>query len=838
MNSNHTIDLNGDWNLHWFDQLRGGAIDRLLLDQPDLSRALPARVPGSVHLDLIRAGLIDDPVEGLNVYKARWVEETIWHYQRFFDAPALEPGERAYLVFDCLDLVAKVFLNGKEVGRHANAFYPCRVDVTGALQVGHNSLVVAVDSGLFSVADRPWKGYGLGYEGTLVKRHWLRQTQSTFGWDWSPRLLNVGIRGNVRLEVCSGWRLEDFVVLVKLSDDLKIGRVTGRIFVESLTTNPITATFTLNIIETGQSISSQFQLNPGMNRFKLDLAVDNPSLWWPVQYGEQPLYHIQGSFTVDGRTTQTEKRIAFRLVEIDQSHHPQGGRYFLININHKPIFCKGGNFVPADPILARLDQARYAILVDRALESNFNILRIWGGGLYESSYLYDLCDEKGLLVWQEFIFACAKYPVHDEEFLADVKREAAYQVRRLSNHPSLVAWCGNNELEWGAWDWNYDKGVAYPDYALYHLVLPRILKEEDGTRYYQPGSPYSPDLENPNQDDRGDQHPWSLGFYNTDFRGYRAMACRFPNEGGFLGPTALPTLLACLPGANAETHPFAGGTGDAISFAFEAHDNTVAASKDKVYADEMLDLWLGKKIKDMSLADYAYYGGIIQGEALGEYIRNFHRRMFDTASAIFWMYNDCWPATRSWTTVDYYGRRTPSFHPVRRAFQPLTVVITEEGEDVKVFGVNEGSDWTGELRCGLVALAGGYPLDMRKSVKLPANSSTLLAEFPMLEWKNYGENTHVAFAILSDSASQVAMDILFNPLYKEMIWPEAIVTIQRGAGKAIFESQTFAWRVCLDLDGERPLPDNFFDLLPGIPYALDWPDDLGEPTVLRVGNLC
>lgn len=832
-----TYDLNGAWKLRWNDPIRGGALSRLLVADPDLSRALPAVVPGSVHLDLMRAGLIGEPAEGLGSYQARWVEETVWQYQRFFDAPALEPGQLAYLVFDCLDLAATIYLNGQEIGKHANAFYPCRLEVSARLQPGRNNLVVAIESGLFSAADRPGKGYGMGAEGILTKRQWLRQTQSTFGWDWSPRLLNVGIRGDVRLEVCSAWRVEDFVVLAKVADDLSSGTITGRLLVAGLTPEMIAGSLDLTLVETGQTVSLLVKIAPGLNRLEARLEVQKPELWWPVNHGAQPLYHVAAVLHAGDQEAQAEKRTGFRLVEVDQSPHPSGGRYFILKVNHKPIFCKGGNFVPADPILARLDRARYTMLVDRALESNYNILRVWGGGLYESEHLYDLCDEKGLLVWQEFIFACAKYPVHAEEFLADVKREAEFQVRRLAHRPSLVVWCGNNELEWGAWDWGYDKGVAYPDYSLYHLVLPKILKAEDGTRYYQPGSPYSPDLEPPNQDDRGDQHPWSLGFVDTDFRGYRRMPSRFPNEGGCLGPTALPTLLACLPGATADSRPFADPQGDALTFAFEAHDNSIAAQNERAYLDEMLVQWLGKPIQSLSLADYAYYGGILQGAALSEYIRNFRRRMFDTSSAIYWMYNDCWPATRSWTTIDYYGRRTPSFHPVRRAFQPLTVVIAAEDELVKIYGVNEGELWRGELHYGLAKLAGGYPLEGRQAVTLPPNASSLLAEFPLETWEALGETTHLAFALLTRDGVEAARDIFCLKFFKEMAWPETRVAIRREAGKAILESQTFAWRVCLDLDGEQPLPDNFFDLLPGIPTVLDWPDNLGEVRVLRVGNL-
>lgn len=825
------ISLNGTWQLRWNDGVRGGVVSRLLIDQPQMQRALEAQVPGAVHLDLMHAGLLNDPCEGLNVLKARWVEEVEWQYRRTFDVRALQPGECAYLTFECLDLVGVIYLNGQEIARHANAFYPCRIDVTEYLRVGENSLVVALESGLFHTSEKPVSGYGLAYDGRLHKRQWLRQTQSTFEWDWSPRLINVGIRGNVMLEICRDARLDSFVALAELSADHKTGHVKVRLFVEYWGEEPIQAEL---LVQVGDLQKTEMvNLAKGSVRVEAELAVNHPKLWWPVNHGAQELYDVSAVLKVNGQELRAARKVGFRTVEIDQSPHPDGGRYFIIKINGKPIFCKGGNLVPADIILARLDRERYARLLDRALEANFNLLRVWGGGLYESDDLYELCDQKGLLVWQEFIFACAKYPATDEQFLADVKLEAVYQVRRLSSHPALVVWCGNNELEWGTWDWNYKKGVAHPDYVLYHHVLPVILEQEDGTRFYQPSSPYSPDHQTPNQDDRGDQHPWSVGFANTDFRDYRKMICRFPNEGGFLGPTALPTMQACLEGSS---NPFHTAEGALTSFAFETHDNSIASQGERTAADLAFEQWLGKRVIDMSLEDYVYWGGLLQGQALGEYIRNFRRRMFSSSSAIFWMYNDAWPATRSWTIIDYYGRRTPSFYPVQRAFQPVSVAIAVEGEIIKVFGVNEAGDWRGDLHCGLFGLAGGYPLERQKAVILPSNSSTLLAEFPLQEWLKHGERRHGAFAILISQGTEVARDVLFLPFYKELIWPKAEVHLVCEGGKAIFTSDTFAWRVCLDLDGIR-LPDNFFDVLPGIPTILDWPEDLPNPQILRIGNL-
>ncbi len=815
---NRQISLDGKWKLRWHDSERGDRIARVLAGNADMKRAWTANVPGSVHQDLIEQGVIADPNLGTNVLSCRWVEETIWYYLRSFEAPRLVKGERAWLFFECLDLAAAVYLNGKEVGRHANAFHPCRLEITDFLSKGQNSLAVSVESGLLHAMEKPCAGMGTHAHSQLTKRPWLRKTQSEHGWDWSPRLLNVGIPGHVRIEVAKDVRWDGCAVIATLSDDLRTGTVTARAKVEGLVGKEINRKLSVKV--GGQKVAVPVAIKPGANRLEASLKISDPELWWPVGHGAQPRYKVEVELEGAG---SAERKVGFRKVRVNQEPHPERGRYFIVEVNGKPIFCKGGNFVPAEIILSRIDRRRYETLVDRALEANCNLLRVWGGGLYESDDLYDLCDERGVLVWQEFIFACAKYPVTDEAYLADLKLEVAHQVRRLAHHPSLVVWCGNNEMEWGNYHWGYERGVAHPDYALFHMVIPRILNEEDGSRYYQPSSPYSPNLQPPNDDYSGDQHPWSVGFGDTDFRKYRAMPCRFPNEGGILGPGSLKTVRGC--------------TDRVGSFEWELHDNSVAYWDSKEYSpDAMIANWLGRKVGDMSIEDYVFWGGLVQGCGLAEYIKNFRRRMFHSSSAVFWMYNDVWPCVRSWTIVDYYLRRTPAFWPVRRAFAPVIVVVTRQENKVRIYGVNEGPACSGELRFGVMALAGAYPIDKTASVELPANASTMIAEFDAKGWDRLGVEKHVAFAVLSSDCREVARDALFLPLFREMHWPKAKVEMRRAAGKAVFTSKTFAWRVCIDLDGEKTLPDNFFDVYPGIPTVLEWPDKLGAPKMLRIGN--
>ncbi len=824
------IDLNGTWELRWSSGQRGGSIQRSF-NGADSDRAFAATVPGEVHLDMMKAGLIGDPAVALNGLAARWVEEFLWFYRRTFTAPALAEGHRALLMLDAIDGGAIVYLNGHEVGRHANAFRPCRIDVTDKLIAGENVLAIQADSGLYTNADKPVTAYWASPDHQLLRRVWLRQCQSAFGWDWSERLLNVGLRGNVYLEICSALRLENVVAVTTVTDDLARGAARVRVFAENLTSKPLAVTVAAELRGPGLAVpvtaTATAEIAPGVQVVEVTLPVERPQLWWPAGHGGQPLYEATATLTAGGNEIGRRTRsVGFRHVRVNQSTHPLMGKYFIIEINRKPIFCKGGNFVPADPITARLDRARYETLVDRALEANFNLLRVWGGGLYESDDLYEICDRRGVLLWQEFIFACAKYPGNDVAFHNEVVAEATHQVRRLASHPSLVVWCGNNEMEWQTCEVTHQNGAAYADFGIFHKALPSIVQWEDGTRYYQPSSPYSPDLATPNANEVGDQHPWDIGFADNDFRKYRRMVCRFPNEGGIMGPASLPTVRACMPPDQQRVN----------SFAWEMHDNGIATWGNARHTDGQTMLWLGKDIAKMPLEEYVYWSGIIQGEGIAEYVRNFRRRMFDCASAIFWMYNDCWPMVRSWTIVDYFLRRTPAFWPVRRAMAPVTVAVVMEEGNVKVFGVNEGGPWQGQLRFGLFALAGDMPMDRTQDVTLPANASTLLAEFDESELTGR-DKTHGAFALLVQGGRTVAQDKLFLPFWKEMTWPAASVTVRRDGDKAIFESKTFAFRVCLDLDGERALPDNFFDILPGVPVILDWPDALGEPKVLRVGNL-
>jgi beta-mannosidase len=829
-----SLNLSGTWRVTWTEGLHGRP-EHAAAEVTDDARYIDVPVPCELHRALVDQGIIADPNVGIGSLSARWVEEQLWSYRTEFEAPAEALSRPASLCFDRPDLGCTIFLNGEEIGRHSTAHRPCRIDVTGRLRPGKNLLTVCIESGLYDTAEREGKAYNTAIETLLNKRQWMRKAQYQAGWDWNPRLINVGITGDVRLEYGDEPWIDQLVVLPTLSADHGSARLLVRAFVVNPAEREWSATFqaVAAVAEEGHvhRAETEVTLPPGETCAEATIEVSDPQLWWPVGHGSQTLYSVAALLQIEGEMVAERKtRTGIRSVKIDRSPHPETGEHFIIVVNGRRIFCKGGNWVPADMMVAGTPGERYRDLVKLAVDANFNMLRVWGGGVYVGDDLLSWCDEAGILVWHDLAFACSKYPADDPAFMAEVRREITWNVRDMASHPSLVVWCGNNELEWGAWAWGYDQsGRALPDYSLYHHVIPVILKQEDPSRPYWPSSPHSPDHVFPNDPTVGDQHPWSvtLGEFGVDFWHYRDFVDRFPNEGGVLGASSPATLRQCL--------------GDAYAFrslAWEHHDNAANFWRgEQCITYEAVRFWLGLDAAQMELEQYVFASALLQAEGLREYIDNYRRRMYTCSSAIFWMYNDSWPVTHGWTIVDYYLRKKLSYHPVRRAFRPVTVVVARDGDEVGVHGVNDGpQDWEGVLRFGVFAFAGGTPLEETTVVRLSANSSTLLARLPLERWRKLGLETHGAFGVLLADGRPVAQHRLLLERFSNLRLKDAEVKVEVIAGEARFRSDVFVWGLCLDLDGESPVADDAFDLLPGVEYVVPWEASLGVPRLRHTGN--
>lgn len=857
------LSLNGAWELAWHDEFP----QFLTAETAPLRATLTANVPEPVHATLMRHGLLDDPRVGLNSLKARWVEEQFWVYRRVFTSPLApaQRGDNVVLIFDLLEYDAVVYLNGQELGRHASAHVPARFEVTGKLRPAgeENTLVVRLDAGLYAVADKPAADYQPTPLSSLSKIHWMRKGQWQRGWDWQQRLMNVGILGDVRLEINS--LIMHHQIYGVLDDTLTTGTVMGRVILNNPFPEAIGGTLSLRIAGDPNgnheswhrhvAIQKEITLLPGQSIHEISATVPQAKLWWPIGHGEQDIYEVDMHIATDqDRIGEdfVDGWVGFRKVEVDQSVHPEEGKHFILRINNKPIFCKGGNWVPPDMLYSTVTPERLEELVDLAVGANFNLLRIWGGGTWAGHELLALCDAKGILVWHDLLFACSKYPGDDPAFAQKARDEVRWGMREFAHHPSLVVWCGNNEIEEGDWNWGYDRQPrTHPHYALFHHDFPQLAKREAPYAFYWISSPYSPDYENPTDPTVGDQHPWGVSLRQdgpTDWWAYRTYVDRFPNEGGVLGASSPATLRQFLPEGQQYLN----------SPAWDHHDNPYAMQPltpgQPGRAYQTLTHWTGLHAEQLDWETYAFASALLQAEGLTEYITNYRRRMFSSAAAIFWMYNDSWPTTHSWTIVDYYRRKKLAYHPVRRAFQPVSVVAYEENALIHFALINETAShyhagerletdrpvYSAYFQYGLFDTLGKPSLSDLAPQGASANSvhayGVGISKKQLLE---RGIERTGAFVVLYDKQKRVVAQhrVFFSRFHHLDLDPNPTIELALHDGVLTLRSDVFVWGVCLDIDGEQPVADNGFDLLPGVPYSLPWDETiLGEPKVLRTGN--
>ncbi|MGR6916266.1 glycosyl hydrolase 2 galactose-binding domain-containing protein [[Actinomadura] parvosata] len=608
---------------------------------------IPASVPGCVHTDLLAAGAIEDPYLDDNEHRLAWIGRTDWTYRTSF---TWEPDghEHTDLVCEGLDTVAAVTLNGVLIGETANQHRSYRFPVRHLLREGANELVVRFASAY---------GYAQARRAELGERPgaydepypFIRKMACNFGWDWGPTLVTAGIWRPIGLESWSGARLAEVRPLASAD-----GHVRVHVRLDRPAAEPVVVTVG------GVTAERRLDGQEGV----VELRVPDPEPWWPRGHGAQPLYDL----AVRVGEQEWRGRIGFRDVELDRDA-------FKIIINGVPVFVRGVNWIPDDCFPSRVTRERLAERFAQATAAGVNLLRVWGGGLYESEDFYSLADELGLLVWQDFPFACAAYP-EEEPLRSEVEAEARQHVARLAAHPSLVLWCGNNENLEGHADWGWQDKLAGRTWGAgyYHDLLPSIVAELDPTRPYWPGSPYSgaPDLP-PNDPARGTIHIWDV-WNREDYLRYAAYRPRFVAEFGFQGPPAYATLRRA-----SSDHPLTPGSSH--QKAVDGQDKLLRGLGDHLPRPETFD-------------DWHYLTQLNQARAMAFGIERFRALMPHCMGTIVWQLNDCWPVT-SWSAVDGDGRRKPLWYALRRAYADRLITI-QDGEAALVN--DTGEPWTGELR--------------------------------------------------------------------------------------------------------------------------------------------
>ncbi|MGW1591764.1 glycoside hydrolase family 2 protein [Streptomyces sp. NPDC002386] len=634
-------------------------------------RSLPARVPGCVHTDLLAGGLIPDPFLGLNEREVDWVGRRGWSYGRHLAAVETRTGrhERADLVFDGLDTAATITLDGNEVGRTRNMHRRHRFDVTGRhgrLRVDFASAYEEAEAVRALTGDRP-NVYPEPFQ-------YIRKMACGFGWDWGPTLVTAGMWRPVRLERWSTARLADVRPLVTVVDGA--GRVEVRVEVERTSAGvdrPLTVSAT---------VGGGHRVRGAVDGTRAVLTLDVPGVspWWPRGYGEQPLYDLELELLADGPEEPVldtwSRRIGFRTVELDRSADEHGTGFTLV-VNGVRVFTRGVNWIPDDVFPSRITPERYRARLRQTAEAGVDLVRVWGGGIYEDEAFYDACDELGLMVWQDFLFACAAYP-EEQPLRGEVEAEARDNVVRLMPHPSLVLWNGNNENLWGFCDWEWEPALRGDSWGggYYLDLLPRLVAELDPTRPYTAGSPWSGSWDHhPNDPAHGTHHSWEV-WNRRDYAEYRDSVPRFVSEFGWQAPPAMATLRRALPGERLAP----GSPGMLHHQKAEDGNGKLNRGVERHFAPpgDDFDRW-------------HYLTQVVQARAVAAGIEHWRSHWPVCGGTIVWQINDCWPVS-SWAAIDGDGRPKPLYHELRRVYADrlLTLQPGAGGPDLAV--INQSAD--------------------------------------------------------------------------------------------------------------------------------------------------
>ncbi|MGV8966871.1 MAG: glycoside hydrolase family 2 protein [Cellulomonas sp.] len=705
-------NLCGTWTL----RAAGGPVPEHIA-----GRDVPAQVPGTAHTDLLAAGLIADPYVDQGEAELVWAHRADWQYSRELVAAPAGAGERVDLVFEGLDTVATVTLGEAIVGRTFNQHRSYRLDVREQLAAAAGepvTLGVHFRSALeYAEAEQARLGARpAAYDHPL---NMVRKMACSFGWDWGPDLQTAGIWKPVSLERWAVARLSAVRPLVRIEPDGTTARVAVHVDVERSGLEAEESALTVHV-RLG-AVRATATIDAGTTSAIVDVVVADAALWWPVGYGEQPLHDLDVTLT---RGTEPvtplgtwHRRIGLRTVELDTSADAVGTA-FTLRVNGQPVFVRGANWIPDDHLLTRLTRDRLTRRIDQALGANLNLLRVWGGGIYESEDFYTLCDEAGVMVWQDFPLACAAYP-EEEPHRSEFEAEAREHVTRLSAHPSLVVWNGGNENIWGWMDWGWQDALAGRTWGwtYYTELFPAIIAELDPTRPYSVGSPCSPgaapESVHPNDPDHGTHHQWEV-WNRTDYTAYRDEIPRFCSEFGFQGPPTWATLTRAV--RNPDGAPLS------------KHDPVFLAHQKAEDGNGKLDRGMAPHLGiPADFADWHWAAQLNQARAVAHAITHYRSWWPRTAGAIVWQLNDCWPVT-SWAAVDGDERPKPLWWALRAAFADRILTVQERDGHAVLAVVNDSAmAWLGEVRVRRESLDGALLAEAHLAVDAAARSVELLA---------------------------------------------------------------------------------------------------------------
>lgn len=790
--------------------------------QAGQSEWLPATVPGTVHTDLLSAGKIADPFYRLNEHDVQWIDKVDWEYQTSFVADrALLGNEKIVLDFKGLDTYAGVSLNGNKLLDADNMFREWEVDIKPFLREGENILHILFLSPIAEGIKKydangfliPVSGNDLAdigqVEGGKMVSVYTRKAGYHFGWDWGPRLVTSGI-----------WR----PVVIKAWDDASIRDIR---YVQDKVTDEqadLTAVFELEgtekqkaeIVVENEGVvlaRKKIKLQPGVEKYPVGFSISSPKRWWSNGLGEPHLYNLTGKLIVEGRQQKVETRIGIRTLELVRDKDEKGTSFYF-RLNGIPVFMKGANYIPNDVFLPRVTPENYRNVINTARNSNMNMLRIWGGGVYEDDLFYDLCDEAGILVWQDFMFACAMFP-GDSAFLHNVRMEAVDNVKRLRNHPSVALWCGNNEIlaAWTGWGWKKAEEAKNPENAakiwqayvdIFHKTLPGVVQEYDPSRSYWDSSPSSgtgipADLVN------GDEHYWGVWWGKQPFETYATHIARFMSEYGFQSFPEISTIRKY-----------------AIPEDYDIYSEVMKSHQRSSIGNGTIDYYLQKEYnKPKNFESFLYVNQVLQAEGIKFGLEGHRRAAPYCMGSLYWQINDVWPVA-SWSSTDYFQKWKALQYYAKKSFAPLLVSPYREGNEIRVNIINDLlTQQKGKMQLQVLDFEGNVIRKMDSEVSIPANSNKLIFS-ENLEKILAGSNPGkvVLEALFFVDGAVKSSNLLYLKPFKDLVLPDTEVEYSfakaEGGYDISLSSAKLARNVYMQIGDEQGFfSDNYFDLLPG-----------------------
>ena len=798
--------------------------------QAGWEECLPASVPGSVYHDLMQNGKMDDPFWRDNFLKALKRMDHDYEYKTEFAADkALLKSDAVLLRFEGIDTVADVFLNGEKLGRTENMHRTFEFEVKDLLKEEGNELRVLLHSPTRFIKEEYKHNVADGSEEAMVGFANLRKTHCMFGWDWGPRLPDAGLWRPVKLLGIEKARVDSVYVTQKHED----GKVTLHFDVDAdVYDREALMGYTVLITDP----DGKETLCKGSPE---EIVIERPQLWWPNGFGAQPLYTVEVRLYAGGKQVDAwKKRIGLRTLTMHIEKDAYG-ESFAHEVNGVQVFAMGADYIPEDSIFPRINEARTRELLRQCKEAHFNTIRVWGGGYYPDDWFYDACDEMGLMVWQDFLFACAVYNLTDE-FEDNIRAEFADNIKRLRHHASLALWCGNNEMEMfverGLW---VKTPIQKSDYVkMYEYILPKVLKELDPQTFYWPASPSSGGgFDDPNGFDRGDVHYWDVWHGNVPFTDYRRYYFRYLSEFGFQSFPSVETVKTfALP---EDCNPF--------SYIMEKHQRNNAAN------GKIMNYLYQTYLYPTSFDAFVYASQLLQADAIRYGVEHFRRNRGRCMGAVYWQLNDCWPVI-SWASIDYCGRWKALHYAAKRFFRPLTLSCAEEGLLTQNPNINferyeyeENALKKGMRLCVENETMLSHTVEVTWQLRradasvIRQGRETVTVEplsFKWLEYEDFADadtfGDYIAYQMTENGAPAASGTALFcAPKHFRFADPQLALRVE--GDEIVVTAAAYARSVqILNADDTLKLSDNFFDMNAGVTRVRILS---GQPSGLRVRSV-